>query len=162
MRTHMVELRKKKKIEKTLETCLSAHGECRQNKLNSEFPSPLPSINSSWPCEPTSVLERKGAKSTIISRKRGQTEPRAISSFCVRDASREGVGTGRCSTRLFIGKSSGRGDVDVTTNRSGTRTTEISPDGFSPRSQSPNVSCSSTFPSMSGLPGSRITLVENK
>lgn len=114
--------------------------------------NPLPSISNSWPCEPTRVLDKNGAKSTIISRSSGQTEPRAISSFCVSDASRDGVGTGKCSTRLLIGRSSGRGDADVITNRSGIRTTDISPVGFSPRSASPSVSCSNTFPSLSWLP----------
>ena len=35
----------------------------------------LPSINRSWPWEPTKVLERKGAKSTMISRSSGHTDP---------------------------------------------------------------------------------------
>ena len=48
---------------------------------------PLPSNNSSWPWEPRSVLERNGAKSTMISRKSGQTDPKAASSCCVNDAS---------------------------------------------------------------------------
>lgn len=42
---------------------------------------PFPSIKSSCPWEPTNVLDKKGAKSTIISLKRGHTEPRAVSSF---------------------------------------------------------------------------------
>lgn len=53
---------------------------------------PFPSINNSCPCEPTSVLDRNGAKSTIISLKSGQTEPSAVSSFWVRHASLDGVG----------------------------------------------------------------------
>ena len=48
---------------------------------------PLPSSSSSWPCDPSSVLERNGAKSTMISRRSGHTEPRAASSCCVSDAS---------------------------------------------------------------------------
>lgn len=57
--------------------------------------SPLPSMRSSCPWEPTSVLDRNGAKSTMISRKRGDTDPKAISSFWVREASRDGVGMGK-------------------------------------------------------------------
>nr|CAD7438082.1 unnamed protein product [Timema bartmani] len=41
----------------------------------------LAAVISSWPCEPTSVLERNGAKSTMISLSKGHTEPKAISSF---------------------------------------------------------------------------------
>lgn len=113
---------------------------------------PLPSIRSSWPCDPTRVFDKNGAKSTIISRSNGQTEPSAISSFWVREASREGVGTGMCSTRPLIGKSSGRGEAAVTTSLSGTRTTEISAAGFSPRPGSQRLSWSRTFPSLSGSP----------
>ncbi len=35
----------------------------------------LPSINKSWPWDPTKVLDKNGAKSTMISRNSGQTEP---------------------------------------------------------------------------------------
>ena len=50
--------------------------------------SPLPSSSSSCPCDPSSVLDRNGAKSTIISRSSGHTEPSAASSCCVSEASR--------------------------------------------------------------------------
>lgn len=48
---------------------------------------PFPSISNSWPCDPTKVFDKNGAKSTIISRKSGHTDPSAASSLCVRDAS---------------------------------------------------------------------------
>lgn len=35
----------------------------------------FPSIKRSWPCEPTKVFDKNGAKSTMISRKSGHTEP---------------------------------------------------------------------------------------
>ena len=57
-------------------------------------PSFLPSSRSSWPWDPTSVLDRKGAKSTMISLSKGDTDPRAISSFWVSDVSRDAEGTG--------------------------------------------------------------------
>lgn len=123
---------------------------------------PLPSISNSCPWEPTRVFERKGAKSTMISRKSGQTEPNAISNFCVSDASRDGVGTGRWSTSPLIGNSSGRGDAEVITNLSDTRTTEISPEGFSPRSALLSIPCSRTFPSLSWISpvsGGKITVL---
>ena len=70
------------------------------------FSVPLPSESSSWPCEPSRVLERKGAKSTMISRSSGHTEPSAASSCCVSDASRvisdavpSGAGNGRKTGR---------------------------------------------------------------
>jgi hypothetical protein len=69
---------------------------------------PLPSISNSWPCDPTRVFDRNGAKSTMISLRRGHTDPSAISSFCVSDASLDGVGTEMWSTRLLTGRSSGR------------------------------------------------------
>lgn len=47
----------------------------------------MPSIKRSWPWDPTSVLDRNGAKSTMISLNKGQTDPRARSSFCVSVAS---------------------------------------------------------------------------
>ena len=47
----------------------------------------LPSIRRSCPCEPTKVLDKKGAKSTMISRRSGQTEPSANSNFWVKVAS---------------------------------------------------------------------------
>lgn len=48
---------------------------------------PLPSISNSCPWDPTRVFDKNGAKSTIISRNSGHTEPSAASNLCVREAS---------------------------------------------------------------------------
>jgi hypothetical protein len=70
----------------------------------------LPSIKRSCPCDPTSVLDRNGAKSTIISLNNGQTDPNANSNFWVKVASRDGVetGSGFVDTNDLMFKSSGR------------------------------------------------------
>ena len=87
----------------------------------------FPSISRSWPWLPINVLERKGAKSIMISLRepsevrrgqycytdlsRGHTVPRATSSFCVSMASLLGVGTGsgRSLAKGLMSSSSGRG-----------------------------------------------------
>lgn len=96
--------------------------------------SPLPSMRSSCPWEPTKVLERKGAKSTMISRSKGDTDPKAISNFCVSEASREGVGMGRSEWRNgLMFRSSGRWCLTAVTGSGildGEESTEIWPDSW--------------------------------
>jgi len=104
---------------------------------------PLPSMSNSWPCDPTKVLDKNGAKSTMISRRSGHTEPSAASSLWVRDASLLGkcVWCGRFT--FFKLKSSTVCPafctfafcvVDV-----GTLTTDISLSGLSPRISGENA-----------------------
>jgi len=103
---------------------------------------PLPSDSNSCPCEPNKVFDKNGAKSTIISLSKGQTDPRAASNFCVRLDSLAGVGKGNPSADMsgFIFNSSALGTVEedglaVELCIGEPLTTLICPWGFSPRSK---------------------------